>query len=248
MKKHHALFFALIITALIAVNYFLFSVQLSPQIEREKVTISRVIDGDTFELDDGRKIRLVNVNTPEKNIPGSELATEFLKSYENEIVEMEAIGTDKYDRTLARIYTPEYLNLELVKRGLSSKFLVQKEELSIFADAEEKAIESSLGIWKRSPYFNCLKSSINQEMEYVTITNNCDNIHIQSWILKDESRKVYEFPNVDIGTITLYTKAGENNEKILFWGSKTDVWNNDRDSLYLFDQEWKIAHYNSYGY
>src|SRR3954452_15860469 len=31
----------------------------------ERVTVGRVIDGDTFETSDGRRIRLVGVNTPE---------------------------------------------------------------------------------------------------------------------------------------------------------------------------------------
>ena len=44
--------------------------------------ISRVIDGDTVELEDGRTIRLLNINTPEKGRPFSDEATDFLKEYE----------------------------------------------------------------------------------------------------------------------------------------------------------------------
>lgn len=246
MKKKYAFIFALTITLLIALNYHLFSTQFSP--EREKVTISRVIDGDTLELKDKRIIRLVNINAPEKSQPNSKLASDFLKNYENESVEIELIGTDKYNRVLARIYVPEYLNLELVKKGLSSKFLVQKEELKLFAEAEKDAIEYSKGIWKKSPYYNCLESSINQKDEIVTIANNCNNINIGSWILKDESRKLYHFNNIEIGRVILHTKEGENNETDLFWNSKTDIWNNDRDTLYLFDENLQIADYNYYGY
>ena len=34
----------------------------------ERVTVGRVIDGDTFETSDGRRVRLVGVNTPESTI------------------------------------------------------------------------------------------------------------------------------------------------------------------------------------
>ena len=246
MDKKYAFFFALAITLLIAINISLFSIQFSP--EREQATIKRIIDGDTLELEDSRTIRLLNINTPEKNIPGSELAINYLKQYENRTIELEITGTDKYERTLARIYTPEYLNLELVQKGMAVKFLVDKEEKALFAEAEESAIESSLGIWKRSHFYRCIKSDINQKYEIVIIANNCNNINIGSWILKDESRKLYHFKNMEIGRVVLHTKEGEDNETDLFWNSKTDIWNNDRDTLYIFDENWNIVHYNSYGY
>jgi micrococcal nuclease len=34
----------------------------------EYVTVGRVIDGDTFETSDGRRVRLIGVNTPESTI------------------------------------------------------------------------------------------------------------------------------------------------------------------------------------
>ncbi len=246
MEKRYAFLFALTITILIAINIALFSAQLSPNIE--KVKISRIIDGDTFQLEDGRRIRLLNINAPEKNIPGSELAANFLRQYENSIVELEIVGTDKYDRTLARVYAPEYLNLELVEKGLAVKFLVKEEEIKKFSEAEKYAIDHSLGIWEKSLYFNCLQSKINKLKETVTILNNCNNINIGSWILKDESRKLYRFNSLEIGKVTLHTKQGEDNATDLFWNSKTDVWNNDRDTLYIFDKDWKIVHINTYSY
>ncbi|MEK6844292.1 MAG: thermonuclease family protein [Nanoarchaeota archaeon] len=246
MKRRHAFIFALAITLIMAVNAFLFSIDLSPS--REKVKISRIIDGDTLELEDGRKIRFLNINSPEKNQPGHELAIDYLKNYENKTLEIEVTGMDKYDRTLARIYTPDYLNLELVKKGFASKFLVEDSELEIFADAEKEAIKKSLGIWRKSIYYSCIDSNINEKDEYVIIENNCNKVNISSWILKDESRKIYQFQNIEIGRVILHTSYGKDNETDLFWNFETSVWNNDRDSLYLFDKESNIANYNSYGY
>ena len=246
MKRRYAFIFALAITAIIAVDTFLFSIDLSPS--REKVKISRIIDGDTLELEDGRKIRFLNINAPEKNQPGHELAIEYLKNYENKTLEIEVTGIDKYDRTLARIYALDYLNLELVKRGFVSKFLVDDSELKTFSNAEKEAIGKSLGIWEKSRYYDCVDSEINEKEEYVIITNNCNKVNISSWSLKDESRKIYQFRDIETGRIILHTGYGKDNKTDLFWNLETSVWNNDRDSLYLFDKEKNIANYNSYGY
>lgn len=35
-------------------------------LESSKLTITRVVDGDTFELSDGRRVRLIGIDTPEK--------------------------------------------------------------------------------------------------------------------------------------------------------------------------------------
>lgn len=41
----------------------------------EPVTVSRVIDGDTFELSDGRKVRLLGIDSCESDTPGGVKAT-----------------------------------------------------------------------------------------------------------------------------------------------------------------------------
>ena len=161
MEKRYAFIFALVITLIIALNVFLFNISFSPQ--REKAKISRIIDGDTMELEDGKRIRLLNINAFEKNQPGHELAVDYLKNYENKTLEIEITGIDKYYRILARIYSPGYLNFELVKKGFASKFLVDKKELEIFADAEKNAIDKFLGIWQKSLYYDCIKSDINEK-------------------------------------------------------------------------------------
>ena len=84
MKRKYALLFAFMITALIAFNSSIFN-SLN---NAETAVILRVIDGDTLELEDGRIIRLLNVNTPEKNEFGSELGTEYLKTFEGSSVNL----------------------------------------------------------------------------------------------------------------------------------------------------------------
>ena len=246
MQQKHAFILALLLTLLIASDVYLFS-HLN-KAERKTVLITRGIDGDTFEIEKGEVIRLLNINTPEKGISGFEEAKQFLVQFENKTVEIEKVGSGKYGRTLARIYSPNYLNLEIIQKGLGTKFLVEKSELKLFSKAEKSAIESGLGIWKKSQYFNCFKSEIDSKEEVISIKSICGNINFENWVITDESRKEYKFPDLSFIEINLHTSEGENNETDLFWNSKTSVWNNDRDSLYIFDSERRLAHYESYGY
>ena len=151
--KKYALILAFLITGLVFFNYLFINSFSTNELDREKVIIQRVIDGDTLELSDGRVIRLININSPEKGVQGYNLSLLFLKEFENKSVEIEITGFDKYKRTLARIYAPNYLNLDIVRLGLASKFLVHELELSEFSEAEESAIKNSLGIWKKSKSF-----------------------------------------------------------------------------------------------
>lgn len=247
MNKKLAFSLAFIITILFYLSYSYFNLNNS-QIEREKGIIGRVIDGDTLELKDGRTLRLLNINAPEKINPLSKQSTALVKLFENSSIDIEITGKDIYNRYLARIYTPVYLNLELVKQGLASKFLVQDTELKVFADAEASAIKDSRGIWHKSQYYNCFSSEINEKEEKVIIKNKCSPIDISEWILKDESRKEYLFNTTISDEIILYSGIGKDSDYILFWNSKTNIWNNNRDSLYLFDKEGNLALYQTYGY
>lgn len=242
MKKFHALLLSFLITGLIASNIYLFSL-LNPKV-RETAIVSRVIDGDTLELNDKRIIRLANINAPEKDAP----STNFLKFLENKTIELEIIGSDKYSRNLARIYIPEYLNLKIVSLGFASKFLVHDSEIKEFSKAEQNAIENSLGIWNHSVYYNCFTTQIDKYNEIIKLINNCEEINLEEWGLKDESTRFYTFPSVSLGEISLHSNLGEDNATDLFWNSKTNIWNNDRDTLYLFDQEGGLVHHESYGY
>ena len=72
MKKIQALILAAIFTILIALNVFFLSAN-----QRQPVIIKEVIDGDTFKTTENENIRLININTPEKNEYGYEEAKIF---------------------------------------------------------------------------------------------------------------------------------------------------------------------------
>jgi endonuclease YncB( thermonuclease family) len=245
MKKQHSFLLAFLITTLLATNFTLLN--LSP-LNRESATVSRVIDGDTLQLQDGRTLRLANINAPEKSSRNFNLSFYYLQQLQNHTIEIEILGIDKYERSLARMYAPSYINLELVKLGYASKFLVDESELSQFSNAEKSAINEKKGMWKHSAYFSCIESKIDKLNEVITIINNCNKINIQSFILKDESTKEYKFKNIELTKLNIHSHEGQDNATDVYWNSKTNIWNNDRDSLYLFDTQGNIVNYNSYGY
>lgn len=246
MDRKYALIFAVLIAGLIISDVYLFTGLASKSSSREKAIISSITDGDTLKLSDGRIVRLLNINAPEKSMPNHEQSRQFLLLLVNKTVDIEITGTDKYNRNLARIYIPEYLNLALVENGLASKFLVEDSELPQFAKAEKIAIENGIGIWQKSQSFGCFETLIDKKGEKVQITNSCPQINLESWVLKDESRKVYTFKK-NFQRINLYSGSGDDNSTDIFWSS-TNVWNDDRDSLYIFEPSGRIAHYETYGY
>lgn len=67
----------------------------------------KVIDGDTFTYE-GKTIRLLCVDTPEKGQKGYESATKYLSNIlSGQNLTLEEQGLDKYNRTLAWVYTQD---------------------------------------------------------------------------------------------------------------------------------------------
>lgn len=243
MKSAYALLFALLLTlALWNTKTTFYAIQE----HREQISIERVIDGDTFKTDDGRTIRLVNINAPEKDSPLAIQATRHLQLYENTSAAIEVVGTDKYNRLLARLFVPDYFNRKVVEEGLVSIFLVQSGEEKVFAQAEEQAIREQRGIWKKSSFRGCVQLSIDKRAEIITLYNSCEG-QGTGWYLKDESRKIYKFQAPLPPKLDLYSSSGSTNATAQFWNSG-HIWNDDKDTAYLFDTTDALVVHRRYGY
>lgn len=96
---------------------------------RETAVVKRVLDGDTIELIDGRKVRYVGVNSPEMTDERPEILcfanmakAENIRLVEGKMVEMEkdVSDKDKYDRLLRYIWIDgKMVNLALVEGGFA---------------------------------------------------------------------------------------------------------------------------------
>lgn len=246
MKRRPALILTTLVVILIFSNIFILKIIVKPN--RSSLIIQRVIDGDTFETSTGETVRLANINSPEKGEKGYEEAKNFLKQFENKTVQAEFLGTDKYQRTLARVYSDSYLNLEIVQEGLATKFLVDKLELNLFDEAEFLAVKKQNGLWKESPFVQCVFATIDAESELIFLENSCAEIKLDGWSIRDESRKRFKLPNISANRITIHTFEGKNNETDIFLNQKQSIWNNDRDTFYLLDANDFLVIHNSYGY
>lgn len=126
---------------------------------REKAIVAKVIDGDTIELSDKRKIRYIGINSFEMNDERLEIKCLAEKAreanrnlVENKEIEMEkdVSETDKYGRLLRYVWIDGILiNEELVKNGWAevSSFPPDIKYQERFRIEQIKAKLNDLGIW-----------------------------------------------------------------------------------------------------
>jgi len=92
-----------------------------------------IIDGDTFTLITGEKVRLLCVDTPEKGEQGYDEAVSFLGGrilYEDLV--LEGNETDRYGRLLRWVWVEgELINKEIVEGGLGEVFEYEGEDCSM---------------------------------------------------------------------------------------------------------------------
>ncbi len=146
------------------------AVHAGPSLQRERVRVTDVFDGDTIVVDRGGRettIRLIGVDTPETARPNTPVqfygpeASEYTRRclegrevwLEYEQPDRPGGSVDKYGRTLAYVITADGGNfdLELVRKGYGRvyaryPFSYQRE----FERAERSARAAGLGLWDRN--------------------------------------------------------------------------------------------------
>ncbi len=119
--------------------------------------VSRVIDGDTVRLSDGRTIRYIGMDTPERKEPF------YLKAKQRNaaLVAGKAIRLkvcpenpkDKYNRTLAFVYADNvFVNEVLLREGLARALIIPPcgtPKAEEFRRIEREARQGNTGIWAR---------------------------------------------------------------------------------------------------
>jgi endonuclease YncB( thermonuclease family) len=128
-------------------------------------SVKSVFDGDTIQLKDGRKIRLVGINTPEiahrnsRAQQGGVAAKKWLTKLllgKKVRLEFAIQKRDKYKRYLAHIFTANglHINLELVRLGFASVNIFPPNIAYVknLVHAEDKAEKQKLGIWQYASY------------------------------------------------------------------------------------------------
>jgi len=133
--------------------------KISADNNRNLFYVSRVIDGDTFILSNGERVRLVGVDAPEMNYHKGKPECKALeaKLFLKELVENKKVrlvkdksNRDKYRRLLRYVYTGDkFAGEELVKKGLSrvKYYYPDVSKFKYLKSLEKIAKENKIGLW-----------------------------------------------------------------------------------------------------
>ena len=135
-------------------------------VEAAAATVAWVYDGDSLRLEDGRKLRLIGIDTPElgrdgaPDRPGAEVARARLLGLLDAqggrvLLRPGREARDRYGRRLVHLYQPDGSNLArlLLAEGLGFAVAVPPNlsHLECYFDAEDQARSARRGLWRSDP-------------------------------------------------------------------------------------------------
>jgi len=250
----------LAVTALVAVNYDFLDKTLEGFLAEGRHTqVTRIIDGDTIEINGNESVRLLGINTPERGEKYYQEAKEFLEMVVlNKTINLK-FGKDKYDRygrLLAYVFFNEVnVNKELVDEGYANIY---------FPEGKDEYYNSLVKAWahciKNNKYL-CEKSEdkcaecvevkeLDAKNDRAVLHNKCSfSCDLSGWTIKDEGRKRFAFPDFTLRSnkeVSIITGNNTDTGNTLFWKKETYVWTETGDTLFLRDKEGKLVVWRSY--
>lgn len=225
----------LIIIGLVLISFIWYYQITGNTVKLQQSFVSRAIDGDTIVLDNNKHVRLLGINTPEKNQPFHDEAMNYLKSLvENKTVDLEIQGVDKYQRILAYIYKDNQLiNKKQLEQGYANLYYYGTDHnYEDMKNAELTARQNQLGLWKKSPNAECI-SLINlsyldggncNNQEQLILNNNCQSMQV---IIKDDANHIYD----------------ETIPKGIWQKNFSCIWNDAGDTIYIRDNQGLLLFY-----
>ena len=113
--------------------------------------VARVVDGDTFELADGRRVRLHGIDSPEHEQPYADRARdELARLVKGKTVRVEVHDHDSYGRIVARVHAGDAdVNLALVREGAAWVFRRYTKDRALLS-AEDNARRARRGLWSEA--------------------------------------------------------------------------------------------------
>ena len=129
---------------------------------KQNAVVARVVDGDTIELVDGRRVRLVQIDTPEKHVEcygdqASALTTRLIPSGTHVRIEQDPKldQVDRYGRKLAYVWKGEEdVNVTLVRDGAAGVWFFdgrRGRHANELLRAAEQARSDRKGVWGACP-------------------------------------------------------------------------------------------------
>jgi micrococcal nuclease len=128
---------------------------------RQKAVVQYVIDGDTFDLADGQRVRMLGIDAPEAGFAGktpepfSIEATDWLRDRiqgREVLLRIDHPKIDRYGRTLAWVFEPDgtLVNQQMLLAGrakLLADFGLPSDLESVLRQAESEARIRKIGLW-----------------------------------------------------------------------------------------------------
>lgn len=132
----------------------------------ERARVAHVHDGDTIVLGDGRKLRLIGIDTPElgrDGRPAEPLAEDAAAALRKLLANQTTVGLrfdaepkDHYQRSLAHLFLQDGRSVQawLLERGLATALVVPPNvwNMSCYMAAEQRARDARSGVWARAEY------------------------------------------------------------------------------------------------
>lgn len=131
----------------------------APSATSTATVVTRVIDGDTVEINGGIKVRYIGIDTPELSDPRSGIVCfgQEAKQKNKELVEGQQVvlvrdisDTDQFGRLLRYVYKGDtFINDVLVREGYgrASRYPPDVRYAEMFREAEREAREQKRGLW-----------------------------------------------------------------------------------------------------
>ena len=229
--------------------------------------VTRVLDGDTLVLETGLRVRLAGVNAPEADECYSSQAADRLRALSGADLEIEVVGIDQFDRTLAYVWSQGTLvNLDLVARGLALASTPAEGDPygRSLVQAEEAAYAQRLGMWSphacgggplpsleidpdhSQPNPDGPDEEVLQDELVVIVNRGGQPVALGGWVLRDESsRHRYRFPtDAELAPGEVFVVSSD----LPGWDpGGSPVWNNSGDMALLLDPRGTVVDRWRYG-
>ena len=113
-----------------------------------------VIDGDTFILETGEKVRLIGIDAPELSQPGGEESRDYLAHLilnKGLTLKEGHEDRDKYNRLLRFVYTGDIcINEEMIRQGYAEARYLTDSLRKYYIQLEIKAETAKAGLWSEN--------------------------------------------------------------------------------------------------
>ncbi|HEY4694352.1 MAG TPA: thermonuclease family protein [Candidatus Nanoarchaeia archaeon] len=165
--------------------------------------VTKVVDGDTIEIEGGKRVRYIGIDTPETVDPreevqcfGKEASEKNKQLVENKKVKLEKDVSefDQYSRLLRYIYVGNtFVNELLVKEGFAraSSYPPDVKYQDKLSAAEQFARENNKGLWSACGSSLGVQSSESYRLSPLSGSSGCN---IKGNISVSTGEKIYHMP------------------------------------------------------